>query len=143
MNFTSDIVGRNNTSNNPTVETILIFNISIFTVSCLLFLFLAALACCDGHHWQQRRWLYAPSFLSLYLFIGVSIFTTSQAQDLWDHTLLRYTGSTGTPQRAGLNLSTLVMHGNEVYLRNEWRWNKKNFVSLLRGTLGEEIKVGC
>lgn len=46
-------------------------------------------------------------------------------------------------ERTGLILSTLVMHENEIYLRSEWRWDRKNFVPLLQGTPGEETKVGC
>lgn len=52
-----------------------------------------------------------------------------------------------TPSGKGnLNLSTVVMHGNQVYLKNEWSWYKDEAfgkVSLLRGTVGEEVKIGC
>ncbi|KAK4818000.1 hypothetical protein QYF61_004113 [Mycteria americana] len=42
-----------------------------------------------------------------------------------------------------LNLSTVVMHGTEVYLENEWSWDSTNRLPQLLGKVGQEIKVGC
>ncbi|XP_076212573.1 LOW QUALITY PROTEIN: uncharacterized protein LOC143169181 [Aptenodytes patagonicus] len=53
----------------------------------------------------------------------------------------------GTPSSKGdLNLSTVVMHGTETYIENEWNWEKDeadNKIPRLRGTARKEIKIGC
>ena len=42
-----------------------------------------------------------------------------------------------------LNLAIVVMHGTYVYLRHEWKCSNKCWASLLVGTAGEEIHIGC
>ncbi|XP_027758309.1 uncharacterized protein LOC114067216 [Empidonax traillii] len=61
----------------------------------------------------------------------------------WSQAYIKYTGSMGLNPNAGLNLSTVVMHGTEVYLENEWSWDSTNRLPQLLGTVGQQIKVGC
>ena len=65
----------------------------------------------------------------------------------WSQAHIEYTGTMGPLSGKGnLNLSTVVMHRNKVYLENECRWYKNEAygqVSLLWETIGEEIKIGC
>ena len=65
----------------------------------------------------------------------------------WSQARVKYTGSMGIHSSKGdLKLSTVVMHGTETYLENEWSWDKDEAddkVPRLRGTAGKEIKIGC
>nr|XP_010297308.1 PREDICTED: uncharacterized protein LOC104632952 [Balearica regulorum gibbericeps] len=61
----------------------------------------------------------------------------------WSQAHIKYTGSMGLNSNKGLNLSTVVMHGTEVYLENEWGWDSTNRLPQLLGKVGQEIKVGC
>lgn len=69
--------------------------------------------------------------------------TSSQdnAEWPWSQAFTRFTGSMGKySDIKGLNLSTVVMHENQVYKRQEWQ---KQRVWSLRGIRGEEIRIGC
>jgi len=83
---------------------------------------------------------------------------TAHAQDPWDHALVNHTGSAGIPSndKKNLNLATLVMHGDEAYLKQEWIWEMLNkgigisynntnihHILSLQATLGKEVKIGC
>lgn len=61
----------------------------------------------------------------------------------WSQAHVKYTGSMGLSSNKGLNLSTVVMHGAEVYLENEWSWDSTSRLPQLLGKVGQEIKVGC
>ncbi|XP_067153359.1 uncharacterized protein [Apteryx mantelli] len=61
----------------------------------------------------------------------------------WSQAHIKYTGSMGLNSNKGLNLSTVVMHGSEVYLENEWSWDSTNRLPQLLGKVGQDIKVGC
>ncbi|NP_001159385.1 uncharacterized protein LOC422926 [Gallus gallus] len=61
----------------------------------------------------------------------------------WSQAHVKYTGSMGLNSNRGLNLSTVVMHGTEVYLENEWSWDSTSRLPQLLGKVGQEIKVGC
>lgn len=61
----------------------------------------------------------------------------------WSQAHVKYTGSMGLSSNKGLNLSTVVMHGAEVYLENEWSWDSTSRLPQLLGMVGQEIKVGC
>jgi len=77
----------------------------------------------------------------------------------WDHALVNHTRSAGIPPKdeTRLNLATLVIHGDEAHLEEEWKWkilhNKGTGIShdnnsicqilSLQATPGEEIKTGC
>lgn len=61
----------------------------------------------------------------------------------WSQAHIKYTGSMGLSSNKGLNLSTVVMHGAEVYLENEWSWDSTSRLPQLLGKVGQEIKVGC
>ena len=42
----------------------------------------------------------------------------------FNHVLSQYSTVTGTSQnRKDLNLSTLVLHGNKIFSKDEWSWN--------------------
>ncbi|KAK4823936.1 LOW QUALITY PROTEIN: hypothetical protein QYF61_008322 [Mycteria americana] len=61
-----------------------------------------------------------------------------------DHALSRYSASIGTQQnRRNLNLSVLVMHGNEVYSRDEWSWNASLRMARLQAIPGQTIQISC
>ncbi|XP_053789324.1 uncharacterized protein LOC128782859 [Vidua chalybeata] len=63
------------------------------------------------------------------------------AEWLWSQAFTQYTGSMGSqPDLEGLNLTTLVMHYNQIYTKQEW---KRQEGWSLQGTIGEEIKIGC
>ncbi|XP_074424419.1 uncharacterized protein LOC141735468 [Larus michahellis] len=71
-------------------------------------------------------------------------FKIDVAPDLWDNALSRYTPSTGTPgNKRGLNLSTLVIQGSEVYSRDKWKWNDSLQMAKIEATLGKRIHIGC
>lgn len=41
----------------------------------------------------------------------------------WSHACIAYTGSMGIhSSQTNLKLSTVVMHGTEMYLENKWGW---------------------
>ena len=65
----------------------------------------------------------------------------------WTQAHIGYTGSMGQKSKInGLNLSTVVMHGNEIFLENEWDWDQEGAphrTPQLRAKQGKEIKVGC
>lgn len=65
----------------------------------------------------------------------------------WSQAHIKCARTMGTLSARGkANLSTMVMHGNKVYLENEWSWYKEEAcgkVFLLWGTVGEDIKTGC
>lgn len=61
----------------------------------------------------------------------------------WSQAHIKYTGSMGLKSNKGLNLLTVVMHGTEMYLENEWNWDSTNRLPQLLGKVGQEIKVGC
>ncbi|XP_068023774.1 uncharacterized protein [Melanerpes formicivorus] len=61
----------------------------------------------------------------------------------WSHAYIKSTGSMGLNSNKDLNLATVVMHGKEVYLEKEWKWDSTNRLPQLLGQLGQEIKVGC
>ena len=61
----------------------------------------------------------------------------------WSQARVKYTGSMGLNSDKNLNLSTLVMHGTEVYSENEWSWDNTNQLPQLLGRTGKEIKIGC
>ncbi|KAK4818868.1 hypothetical protein QYF61_021073 [Mycteria americana] len=65
----------------------------------------------------------------------------------WAQARVKYTGSVGIHSSKGdVNLSTVVMHGTETYLENEWSWDKDEAddkVPRLWGKAGKEIKIGC
>ncbi|XP_075356164.1 uncharacterized protein LOC142409049 [Mycteria americana] len=72
------------------------------------------------------------------------IFTMVSRNDPWDHALSRYSASIGTLQNKGnLNLSTLVMHGNEVRSRDEWSWNDSLWMAKLQAIPGQTIQISC
>ncbi|XP_072705769.1 uncharacterized protein [Ciconia boyciana] len=75
---------------------------------------------------------------------NVPIFTTVSHNDPWDHALSQYSASIGTLQnKRNLNLSTLVMHGNEVYSRVEWSWNDSLHMARLQAIPGQTIQISC
>ncbi|XP_059701393.1 uncharacterized protein LOC132326766 [Haemorhous mexicanus] len=61
----------------------------------------------------------------------------------WSQAYIKHTGIMGLNSNKGLNLSTVVMHGAEVYLENEWGWDSTNRLPQLLGKVGQQIKVGC
>ncbi|XP_074424308.1 uncharacterized protein LOC141735521 [Larus michahellis] len=64
----------------------------------------------------------------------------------WSQACVKYTGSMGIHSGKGdLNLSTVVMHGNKVYLEKERSWDTDgtNGVLRLQGTAGKKIQIGC
>ncbi|KAK4830480.1 hypothetical protein QYF61_011204 [Mycteria americana] len=75
---------------------------------------------------------------------NVPIFTTVSHNDPWDHALSQYSASIGTLQnKRNLNLSTLVMHGNEAYSRIEWSWNDSLHMARLQAIPGQTIQISC
>lgn len=71
--------------------------------------------------------------------------TSSQdnTEQLWSQAYIKYTRSMGkSSDLRGLNLSTVVIHGSQVYLKREWSKTTETLYQL-QGTVGEEIKVGC
>lgn len=84
----------------------------------------------------------------LVLFVSTSVIqeleSTSSQNEAgwpWSQAFIRYTGSMGKHSDIkDLNLSTVVMHGNQVYERHEWQ---KQGLWSLQGTLGEVIRIGC
>uniref|UniRef100_A0A8D2M0Y0 Uncharacterized protein n=1 Tax=Zonotrichia albicollis TaxID=44394 RepID=A0A8D2M0Y0_ZONAL len=70
-----------------------------------------------------------------------STFIQSNAEWPWSQAFNQYTGSMGEPSEVkDLNLSTVVIHGDQVYEKQEWQEQK---LWTLQGIRGEEIKVGC
>ncbi|XP_071413119.1 uncharacterized protein [Pithys albifrons albifrons] len=61
----------------------------------------------------------------------------------WSQAHIKYTGSMRLNSNKDFNLSTVVMHGTEVYLENEWSWDSTNRLPQLLGVVGQQIKVGC
>ncbi|XP_075346023.1 uncharacterized protein LOC142403694 [Mycteria americana] len=51
------------------------------------------------------------------------------------------------PRKGNLNLSTVVVRGTEVYLENEWSWDRNetdvNTIPRLWRTVATEIRIGC
>lgn len=41
------------------------------------------------------------------------------------------------------DLATVVIHDGKVYRSVEWKWDRKDWVRVLNGTIGEKIKDGC
>lgn len=65
----------------------------------------------------------------------------------WSQARVKYTGSMGIHSSKGdLHLSTVVMHVTELYLGNEWSWDKDEAhdkLPRLWGMAGKEVKIGC
>lgn len=84
--------------------------------------------------WQQER-------------IGLTcrfILTVVKAQAPWDHILLKYTASIGTPQtKADLNLSTSVLCGNKIRLKDERSLSNSLQMARLYAIPGEKVQIGC
>lgn len=69
--------------------------------------------------------------------------TSSQknAEWPWSQAFIQYTGSMGGHSAIkDLNLSTVVMHENQIYERQEWQ---KERLWTLQGTIGEVVRVRC
>ncbi|XP_058664607.1 uncharacterized protein LOC131560012 [Ammospiza caudacuta] len=65
----------------------------------------------------------------------------SNAEWPWSQAFNQYTGSMGkSSEIKNLNLSTVVIHGDQVYEEQEWQERK---LWTLQGIRGERIKVGC
>ena len=65
----------------------------------------------------------------------------NEAEWPWSQAFIQYTGSMGKHSDIkDLNLSAVVVHGNQVYERHEWQ---KQGLWSLQGTIGEVIRVGC
>lgn len=65
----------------------------------------------------------------------------NEAEWPWSQAFVQYTGSMGKySDIKDLNLSTVVVHGNQVYERHEWQDQR---LWSLQGTIGEAIRVGC
>lgn len=63
---------------------------------------------------------------------------------LWSHTHVAYNGSTGLPSISGnLNLATMVIHRAYTHLENEWGWDRKTLIPLLKRISEEETPIGC
>ncbi|XP_039912969.1 uncharacterized protein LOC120749537 [Hirundo rustica] len=56
----------------------------------------------------------------------------------WSQAFVHFTGSMGNVK--DLNLSTVVMHENQIYTRQEW---EKQKTWQLQGVVGEKISIGC
>ncbi|XP_030921224.1 uncharacterized protein LOC115949082 [Geospiza fortis] len=70
-----------------------------------------------------------------------STFVHRDAEWPWSQAFNQYTGSMGELSEVkDLNLSTVVIHRNQVYEKLEWQERK---LWTLQGIRGEEIKVGC
>ncbi|XP_056371321.1 uncharacterized protein LOC130266010 [Oenanthe melanoleuca] len=67
-----------------------------------------------------------------------STFSQSNVEWPWSQAFVKSTGYMGKVQN--LNLSTVVMHGNQVYEKQEWQ---KQGLWSLQGTVGETIRIGC
>ncbi|XP_068888050.1 uncharacterized protein [Aphelocoma coerulescens] len=80
------------------------------------------------------------------VFLTVIIVTISQeiiprGEDIWSQAFMRVTGLMGKySDLKNLNLLTVVIHGNQVYTKQEW---EKQRTWQLQGTVGEKIKIGC
>ncbi|KAM9591452.1 uncharacterized protein ACIBXB_006244 [Morphnus guianensis] len=63
----------------------------------------------------------------------------------WSQAIVQYTRNTGQyPKDRFPSLATVVMHDSEVYHPLEWgEWDRKDWVRVLTGTVGEKIQVGC
>lgn len=62
-----------------------------------------------------------PSDVLQYRAKNVPIVNTTSHNDPWNHSLSRYSASVGTLQnKKNLNLSTLVIKGDEVFSKDEW-----------------------
>lgn len=62
----------------------------------------------------------------------------------WSHTRVAYNGSTGLHSISGnLNLATMVIHRTYICLENDWGWDRKKWIALLKRIPGEEIPIGC
>lgn len=72
------------------------------------------------------------------------ILTTARTKDPWDHALPRYAGSTGVTQgKTSLSLSTLVLHGDKIYAKDEWDWDNCHWMVQLQAMPEEKIQIGC
>jgi len=61
-----------------------------------------------------------------------------------NHVLSQYSTITGTSQnKKDLNLSTLVLHGNKVFSKDEWSWNDSLRMAELQAMSGQTIQIGC
>ncbi|RMC10979.1 hypothetical protein DUI87_12171 [Hirundo rustica rustica] len=70
-----------------------------------------------------------------------SISNQKNAEWPWSQAFIQYTGSMGNHSDIkDLNLSTMVMHENQIYERREWQKQK---LWTLQGTIGEVVRVGC
>lgn len=64
-----------------------------------------------------------------------------EKKDIWSQGFTRFTGLMGKySDLKDLNLLTVVMHGNQVYAKQEW---EKQKTWQLRGIVRKEIKIGC
>ena len=62
----------------------------------------------------------------------------------WSEATVRYTSALGSyPRDHCPNLATVVLPDSEVYRPSEWGWDLKDWTRILKGTIGEKIKVGC
>ena len=62
----------------------------------------------------------------------------------FNHVLSQYSTVTGTSQnRKDLNLSTLVLHGNKIFSKDEWSWNNSLRMAELQAMSGQTIQIGC
>lgn len=62
----------------------------------------------------------------------------------FNHVLSQYSTVTGTSQnRKDLNLSTLVLHGNKIFSKDEWSWNDSLRMAELQAMSGQTIQIGC
>uniref|UniRef100_A0A8D2P6W1 Envelope glycoprotein n=1 Tax=Zosterops lateralis melanops TaxID=1220523 RepID=A0A8D2P6W1_ZOSLA len=89
-----------------------------------------------------------PFIAMLTLLILLCILASSHGQYpaewSWSEATIRYTSAQGSyPGDRRPNLATVVQHDSEVYRRNEWGWDRKDWARTLSGPIGEEIKVGC
>ncbi|XP_039946963.2 uncharacterized protein LOC120765837 [Hirundo rustica] len=70
-----------------------------------------------------------------------SVSNQKNAEWPWSQAFIQYTGSMGNySDIKDLNLSTVVMHENQIYERREWQKQK---LWTLQGTIGEVVRVGC
>lgn len=75
------------------------------------------------------------------VFLTVIIVTISQeiiprGEDIWSQAFMRVTGLMGKySDLKNLNLLTVVIHGNQVYTKQEW---EKQRTWQLQGTVGEK-----
>lgn len=73
----------------------------------------------------------------------MQVLFTTDLQWPWSQAHVKYTGNMGLNSNKGLNLSTVVRQGSEVYLENKWSWDNTNRVPQLLGAVGQQIKWEC